>query len=186
VTALPSLLVTDGPQSGRRIEVTAELVIGRHDVAFTIDDPQISRRHAVLRPGDDRLEIEDLGSRNGTWVNDRRIDSPTSLAPGDVIRIGTCSLEVVGVDATVAAPAPELPQASVAATPPLVPPLSAPAAAPPPVPVSAAGIPPFGAFSPPAARRRRVAATRQLVPMLLAFGTVVATSVALIVYFAAR
>jgi pSer/pThr/pTyr-binding forkhead associated (FHA) protein len=38
--------------------------------------------------------IEDLGSSNGTWVNGVRIEGPTALAPGDVVRIGQLTVRV--------------------------------------------------------------------------------------------
>ncbi|MBD0330716.1 MAG: AAA family ATPase [Thermoleophilia bacterium] len=96
---MPSLLVKDGPLAGRRVEVESPLVLGRIDADLTLDDPLISRRHAEVRPVDGALEIEDLGSLNGTWVNDERIAAPTRLASGDVIRIGAVSL-VVEVERT--------------------------------------------------------------------------------------
>ena len=54
----------------------------------------ISRRHAVVRPVDRALEIEDLGSRNGTWVNGAQIDGPTRLATGDVVGLGAILIVV--------------------------------------------------------------------------------------------
>ena len=49
----------------------------------------VSRRHAVVRPLDGGLEIDDLGSTNGTWVNGERIEGATRLAAGDVIGVGS-------------------------------------------------------------------------------------------------
>ena len=43
---------------------------------------------------DGSLVIDDLQSLNGTWVNDKRIELPTLLAPGDVITLGTSAIEV--------------------------------------------------------------------------------------------
>ena len=91
---MPSLLVTDGPLAGRRIDVDARVLVGRVDADLTIDDELISRRHAELRTVEGALEIEDRGSLNGTWVNGERIAGPRTLAPGDVIKLGTTSLEV--------------------------------------------------------------------------------------------
>ena len=71
----PALVFKEGPLAGRRVEVVGELVIGRVDAGLTIDDEEVSRRHAVVRPGDGEIEIEDLGSRNGTYVNGVRIDA---------------------------------------------------------------------------------------------------------------
>ena len=48
----PALVFSEGPLSGRRVEVDAELVVGREDAGLTIEDEEISRRHAVIRPGD--------------------------------------------------------------------------------------------------------------------------------------
>jgi uncharacterized membrane protein YdfJ with MMPL/SSD domain/pSer/pThr/pTyr-binding forkhead associated (FHA) protein len=50
--------------------------------------------HARISEIDGELVIEDLGSSNGTFVNDRRIEGPTTLAPGDTIRVGRTTLGV--------------------------------------------------------------------------------------------
>lgn len=66
----------------------AELVVGREaacDVIFDSND--VSRRHARLRHTDGAVEIEDLGSRNGTRVNCRSVER-APLAAGDVVRLG--------------------------------------------------------------------------------------------------
>jgi predicted component of type VI protein secretion system len=170
----PVLVFTDGPLSGRRVEVVGELVLGREDVSLTIEDEEISRRHAVIRPTDGGIEIEDLGSTNGTYVNAVRIERPTRLAGGDTIRLGRSVLEVESVraPATVAA---AVPPARAASSPPaasLSAARSAPAAA-------------FGAYAaPPAGKRSRGVASRQLGPQLVSFGVVAATAAALVVYFA--
>ena len=76
-----------------RIEVTGELVLGREgDVP--VDDEEVSRRHARVRPAGDAVEIEDLGSSNGTWVNGARISVPTRIGTGDDVRIGRTALRV--------------------------------------------------------------------------------------------
>ena len=62
--------------------------IGRSDACrLVVAHDTVSRRHAVLRRGDDGLEVRDLGSLNGTWVNGWRVDRSV-LQPGDVLRIG--------------------------------------------------------------------------------------------------
>jgi pSer/pThr/pTyr-binding forkhead associated (FHA) protein len=88
------LLVEEGPLAGRRLEVRSKLEIGRQGTGCALDDEQVSRRHAVVRVGDDDVVIEDLGSTNGTWVNRLRIDSPVALHDGDVVRVGTTTLAV--------------------------------------------------------------------------------------------
>jgi pSer/pThr/pTyr-binding forkhead associated (FHA) protein len=153
------VVFTNGPLSGRQVEVTAVLVLGREAVDLAVDDPEVSRRHASLRPAGDGLEIEDLGSLNGTWVNGTRIQGVVRLSPGDRVRLGDTSFEV----------RPEA-QHTVASRRPATP------------------VTERGAFSPPAQRapRRRAVASRRLTPTLLSFAVVVATGIALVLYFAMR
>jgi hypothetical protein len=54
-----------------------------------LDDPNISRQHAELRPRGGSWVLTDLGSTNGSSVNGRRIDAPTVVKPGDEIELGT-------------------------------------------------------------------------------------------------
>jgi EmrB/QacA subfamily drug resistance transporter len=94
------VLIAGGPAAGDRIAVGYEpVVFGRSEVGDGRlgDDPELSRRHAslsLLEPG--RLLVEDLDSTNGTFVNDHRIDAPTIVETGDVIRVGTTTLHVIG------------------------------------------------------------------------------------------
>jgi predicted component of type VI protein secretion system len=178
----PALVFKEGPLAGRRIEVEAELVLGREDAGLTIEDEEISRRHAVIRPGDGGLEIEDLGSTNGTYVNGSRIQGPTRLGGGDTVKLGRSILEVESPRAA----------ATVAAAVPPAPPAATPAPTPAPVPtpgsagVRAAPAAAFGAYAVPAVKRRRGIASRQLGPQLLSFAIVAATAAALVLYFADR
>ena len=91
---MPSLLLKDGPLAGQRVAVESELIVGRVDADITIDDPLVSRRHAAVRPAAGAIEIQDLGSMNGTWVNGERITATTRLGHGDVVNVGTASIEV--------------------------------------------------------------------------------------------
>jgi hypothetical protein len=89
----PMLALTKGPLAGEEIEVHGQLTFGREgDVV--IADPEVSRKHAVVRLVDGSLVIDDLQSLNGTWVNGKRIELPTLLAPGDVVTLGTSAFEV--------------------------------------------------------------------------------------------
>ena len=90
--------ILDGAEGGRRVEVAGQLIVGRGgDAGLVIEDPEISRAHAVLASTGEGLEIEDLGSLNGTWVNGERITGAMHLAPGDVIKVGTSRVEVLSV-----------------------------------------------------------------------------------------
>jgi pSer/pThr/pTyr-binding forkhead associated (FHA) protein len=95
VTAgIPWLVVADGPLAGATFGVEGRVVIGREGADLAIDDPEISRRHAVVRVVEGSLVVEDLNSLNGTWVNGRRIALPTLVEPGDRLTLGTTSIEV--------------------------------------------------------------------------------------------
>ena len=66
-----------------------ENLLGRTDEATVwIDAPTISRRHARIVVLGEQATLEDLGSRNGTWLRGKRIDSPCVLRDGDEIRLG--------------------------------------------------------------------------------------------------
>jgi pSer/pThr/pTyr-binding forkhead associated (FHA) protein/S1-C subfamily serine protease len=91
-----ALMVKNGPSTGRRISVDSQLEIGRENVDIVIEDSQMSRRHAAVRPYGSRLEIADLGSSNGTYVNGRKIEGKVSVSSGDSIRLGGTFLDVVG------------------------------------------------------------------------------------------
>jgi ABC-type multidrug transport system fused ATPase/permease subunit len=75
--------------------VEGRLEVGRECDGLVIDDPRISRRHLVLSWDGGSLTAADAGSRNGTFLNGRRIAGPTVLQPGDTIRIGRTDIEVV-------------------------------------------------------------------------------------------
>ena len=68
-------------------------VLGRsRECDVTVDDANVSRRHAEVRPSGGRWIVRDLGSTNGVKVNGRRIDGAQSLNPGDVIEVGRSRL----------------------------------------------------------------------------------------------
>jgi two-component system, NtrC family, response regulator AtoC len=74
-----------------------DVLIGRSsEVSISVDHESVSRTHARVRRSGDAIEIEDLGSRNGTQVNGRRITGVHRLASGDEISIGPI-IAVVGV-----------------------------------------------------------------------------------------
>ena len=69
---------------------------------IVVDDPRVSGRHALLRPHGDAIQVEDIGSSNGTFVRGERITGPSVLAPGDEMRVGDTTLRVEGKTTTVA------------------------------------------------------------------------------------
>jgi pSer/pThr/pTyr-binding forkhead associated (FHA) protein len=60
---------------------------------FIVDAALVSRLHCRITAGDDNLEIVDLQSTNGTFVNDKRVDKAT-VAAGDRLRVGRIELVV--------------------------------------------------------------------------------------------
>jgi predicted TIM-barrel fold metal-dependent hydrolase len=91
------LRATSGPATGLKLPIGQELQLGRAAPGLEplAEDAELSRSHAAIRRDDDgTLVIEDLGSRNGTWVNGVRVQRQR-LAPGDVIRVGETAFEVV-------------------------------------------------------------------------------------------
>lgn len=84
------LIVIKGPEKGHIHQLTedAEQVVGRKDAPILVPEKLVSRRHARFFVKDERWYVEDLGSSNGTEVNGKRIDRPTKLHKGDLIRIG--------------------------------------------------------------------------------------------------
>lgn len=61
----------------------------RQGSSFVLEDSLASRQHAQVRPNGDRFEINDQGSRNGTFVGGEAVDSWTTLADGDILRLGS-------------------------------------------------------------------------------------------------
>ena len=115
-----TLEIVEGPGAGTSLELVGEVEIGRDPGSgLHLDDRLVSRHHAVIRPDGDGAVIEDLGSSNGTLVNDLEISAPTRLAPGDRLLIGDC---VVVVGEAVVAPPPPAPPAAAAAAPLIAPP----------------------------------------------------------------
>ena len=84
-----ALLVGDGR---RNVLSGSRVVVGRsRECDVVIGDPNVSRRHAELRRGEDGWSVVDLGSTNGVKVNGRRV-SDSRLRPGDRITIGVTDL----------------------------------------------------------------------------------------------
>jgi hypothetical protein len=104
VAEMPMLLVLEGPGAGQRIVIEQQpLIIGREETCdLVIPDRQVSRQHARIRLEADRYVLEDLGSKNGTFVNGQELPGPYPLQDGDQIQIALCCrLAYVGAEATV-------------------------------------------------------------------------------------
>jgi Inner membrane component of T3SS, cytoplasmic domain len=115
------LEIVEGPGAGEHVSLDGDLEVGReHGLGLTLDDVQASRRHArfIVEGGD--AFVEDLGSTNGTYVNDDLIHARRLLEPGDSIRVGLTVLELrTAGQPTAIRPVPEVTQvgATVLASP---------------------------------------------------------------------
>jgi DNA-binding winged helix-turn-helix (wHTH) protein len=82
--------------STRIVLHTGENILGRGvdevDDVHDIDSPTISRRHARITIGA-RVTLEDLGSKNGTWLAGERLTGPHALNDGDVVRLGSLTFK---------------------------------------------------------------------------------------------
>ncbi len=78
-----------GHEPGMIYDLDGDLVFGRGDSAeIRLNDPFASSRHARVYEQGHILVIEDLGSTNGTYLNEELLDGPRPLHPGDRVRIG--------------------------------------------------------------------------------------------------
>lgn len=77
-----------------RLPAGAVKTVGRAPRAdFIVDAALVSRLHCRLTAREERVEVEDLSSTNGTYVNDRRVDR-AQLASGDRLRVGRVELTI--------------------------------------------------------------------------------------------
>jgi ABC-type multidrug transport system ATPase subunit/pSer/pThr/pTyr-binding forkhead associated (FHA) protein len=102
-SGVPKLVFQAGPRAGQEMELTRpDIVVGRDASAdLVIESPAVSRRHARIYRDNGQILVQDLGSSNGTFLNDVRLEAPAALRPGDVLRMGRA------VSMTFVVPAPE-------------------------------------------------------------------------------
>ena len=85
---LPILIAQTGPMNGQRWLLEHAVIIGRDpSCELIINDRQVSRFHARFEPTPQGVFLEDLGSKNGTYCNGRRVDEPLLLKDGDLIQV---------------------------------------------------------------------------------------------------
>jgi ABC-type multidrug transport system ATPase subunit len=115
------LIQREGTTSPKEYELTRpEIIIGRDpNVDITIPSPAVSRRHARLTRDGEGYSLEDLGSSNGTFLNDQRLLDRRLLKTGDRVRFGQAVTLIyeapvaVPVQQTVVAGVPAMPEAIV-------------------------------------------------------------------------
>ncbi|TGY77451.1 FHA domain-containing protein FhaB/FipA, partial [Cellulomonas shaoxiangyii] len=90
------LVVTEGPLRGTTLPLgSSAVLIGRApSCTLVLDDDYSSSRHARLFPQDGQWFVEDLGSTNGTYVGDHRVERATPVPTGTSVRVGQSVLEL--------------------------------------------------------------------------------------------
>lgn len=83
-------------QKGERIDIDVAIIIGRSpDCDVSLQDTYLSSRHARVANDSGDLTVEDLGSTNGTYVNEQLVKGRILLERGDVVQVGGVLFEVV-------------------------------------------------------------------------------------------
>lgn len=95
---MPDLIIQTGKHHGKKLKLPdIETVIGRDETCrIRLASDDVSRRHCMLTPTAEGLTVRDLGSRNGTYVNETLIEAETRLEPGDQLRVGPMTFQVSG------------------------------------------------------------------------------------------
>jgi pSer/pThr/pTyr-binding forkhead associated (FHA) protein len=93
-----ALVVLSGKEPGKVIPIDkARVTIGRSDCDVVLDDTELSRQHALIAINGTRARLQDLGSTNGTYVGESRVDQ-AALEDRSEFRIGTHELLFVMTD----------------------------------------------------------------------------------------
>jgi len=102
--AAPGPTLPPGPQSvvvhtdgakPRTVKMAASMVMGRApECELLLEDTYVSQQHARIFGKNGSWYVEDLGSTNGTYVNDQKLAAPAMVQPGDRIRVGTTVVEL--------------------------------------------------------------------------------------------
>jgi pSer/pThr/pTyr-binding forkhead associated (FHA) protein len=93
----PSAVVVHEPDGvkPRTVRLSGATEIGRSEsCAIRLQDTYVSQVHARLANANGSWTVEDLGSTNGTFLNDRRVGDPVAVHAGDVVRVGKTLLEL--------------------------------------------------------------------------------------------
>ncbi len=94
---ITKMIIVSGKSAGRAIVLKHEkLLIGRAEECDVRPlSEEVSRRHCAVRVTAESVTVEDLSSRNGTFVNGVRIVEITKVSTGDLIRVGSLELKVL-------------------------------------------------------------------------------------------
>lgn len=101
------LIILSGKHQGKRLTLPeGEAVIGRDESCqIRLATNEVSRQHCRLVCERDHVVVHDLGSRNGTLINDIAIQGQVELQAGDILRVGPASFQLAGKKSATIAPA---------------------------------------------------------------------------------
>ncbi len=95
---IPPIVITEfseGEQKTTEFKI-AEIIIGREKGCdILLSDETVSNRHARISYHHNQWWVEDLGSKNGTYINDENLHSATVIISGDEIR---CGIKLIGIE----------------------------------------------------------------------------------------
>jgi predicted component of type VI protein secretion system len=92
------LIILSGKHQGKRLALPdGDVVVGRDETCqIRLATEEVSRQHCRIRCQGGQITVADLGSRNGTLVNDVVIPGETPLKPGDTVRVGPVAFQLAG------------------------------------------------------------------------------------------
>ncbi len=92
----PKLIVVGGEVKTKEVSLKLPTIIGRgRNVTLTLPHPLVSRRHCEIYEKNGQLIVRDLGSLNGTFVNNKRIEGEHPLATGELLTIGSVTFRAM-------------------------------------------------------------------------------------------
>jgi pSer/pThr/pTyr-binding forkhead associated (FHA) protein len=112
--AIPKFVLrgVSGAVFSKVFPITGPVVIGRAaECDISVPADEMSRRHALVKPTPDGLSVEDLGSSNGTYINNKRVQQQGFLGPGDELRLDAVRFILVapGMEMNSSPPTPAKP-----------------------------------------------------------------------------
>ena len=95
---MPTLIIQSGKHQGKKLVLPdSEVLFGRDEACqIRLASSDVSRQHCALRTAPEGMFVRDLGSRNGTLVNEVPVQGETQLKPGDLLRVGPMLFLVPG------------------------------------------------------------------------------------------
>jgi predicted component of type VI protein secretion system len=109
------LEIVEGEGAGRQQPLSGAFELGREPgLSLIVNDPEVSRRHARIEPRGGGAVVTDLGSTNGTFVNDQPVVGERELVPGDRVRVGLAVLELRSQEQVRAQPSAVRPSPQIA------------------------------------------------------------------------